>query len=80
MLQIQRLLLKRCCSSSVTRVIQEKDIKAYAELTGQGFIEGLVNFQVSAIQFAMLRDFYKVKKRIIIFDEKDFFHFHLIKY
>ena len=51
MLQIQRLLLKRCCSTSVTRVIQEKDIKAYAELTGQGFIEGLVNFHFIAIQF-----------------------------
>ena len=47
--------LKRCCSSSVTRVIQVRDIKAYAELTGQGFIEGLVNLYelIKPLEFSL---------------------------
>ena len=39
---MQRILVKRCCSTFITRVIRDKDVKAYAELTGD---DNPVHFQ-----------------------------------
>ena len=39
---MQQLLLKRCCSTFVTKIIRDVDVKAYAELTGD---KNSVHFQ-----------------------------------